>query len=1075
VILWLGSSQNALAADGRTVVDIHHPDAAVALNEDVSGNANPPYWNWQGDPGGWSSSIYSTEAGARSSKYYDQPPLIIHSGTTYYFPGRLFTGQDAVTGGPTWMWGVKVGPTHSGYANLNVHGNLDAYDTSWLNNLGSISGLAARVAHDETDSTLSNNHLGRIEWRGFSGEFEYTHAWEDGYGVSCTGFPQRYNNVMYAPSATNLEKLFSCHVYPDVTYGPGQTKPPTCNVTREKARALIRYRWGNDGLPADGDARWRNGWRRDGGTFFKLPSPENPLGNDRYFGANEVIEHDHTVDHPGTSAVAGVLGDQDWRRVRPYVTMWSTDTILRGKVWPSEGPPYTTTAGNWRHIDILKRVNINIIGAKTSRPGDPSGDEALKNRWASKRDAERRRLYYMLKAAMQWSNTPSPEQKACRFIAALADMVDRDQNETYYRAPDPSGAWALGTERHPVINEVCVFLTQANSPNYTMVNIRVELLNPMENIPWIPDADEAYDIRDYVLTIGSTAHAYRVGDLTRYSSEDPNQLYGGTGVVNKIGADGIYAIPQALSVLTHQTWSRIVHLGWPGGWPSGVTQAEIDEPIRISLWKPLSSLASDGDPATNVPTVVNKVENISVNGVTRRYICVDHTGLVDYVREYGGSTGRSGPGGTVSPYTGWYRRWDPMNARVYGTAGTSDQSNVIWCPGWYPKAGGTLGRPNTNYAAGMASTPRSAWDGSYSPYKYERRFERNFKVVDGDLPSIGWLGEMMMRNCAQDGPLTWVHSSPQQPRNHGRWDLYYYNSQLDYKAKFDLYRPFKPANVYQPKNTQCNADFLHILDCMTVWDPSNDGIDNDGDGAIDDDDTGRQAGDRSGPEVRVFGRLDLNLVSVNAMHTPWPDGPRFRDGGGSWQSKIRGVGTLTSTGRSGQRTESVYGSWGPFETVGDLIRADHYSPWPGNLMSGHCYRGSGWTTGGFGLDEFGIKVRDGDDERAGKPDRGDDDGDGIIDERDERDMVFTWVSNYFTTRANVFEVDINVQLTNPPHHPGRKLPFRAYKTIGEHGRKQALSILDRSTILRVNPNGTCDFTGPVETRMLRISDDLKVY
>ncbi|HUV38826.1 MAG TPA: hypothetical protein VMY39_04400, partial [Planctomycetota bacterium] len=359
---------------------------------------------------------------------------------------------------------------------------------------------------------------------------------------------------------------------------------------------------------------------------------------------------------------------------------------------------------------------------------------------------------------------------------------------------------------------------------------------------------------------------------------------------------------------------------------------------------------------------------------------------------------------------------------------------------------------------------------------YKREYERNFKVVDGDLPSVGWLGELMMRNGAQDGPLTWVHSQGQQPVNGTAWARYYYNSELDTKAKFDLFRPFHPSGTYSPNYSQCNADLLHVLDCFTVWDPSNDGVDNDGDGAVDDEDTGRQAGDKGGPEVRVFGQLDLNLVSVNAMATAWPDGPRFRDGDDSWQSKVRAIGIITSTGRSGQRTESVYESWGPFETVGDLIRADRYSRWPANMLSGGCYTGGGWATGTGNLEEFGIRQRDADDERAGTPDRGDDDGDGIVDERDERDMVFTWVANYFTTRANVFEVDVNVQLSEPPFYPGRKLPFPAYKTRGdEFGRKQILTILDRSTTLRVNPDGTCDFTGPVETRMLRFSDDLKVY
>jgi len=109
--------------------------------------------------------------------------------------------------------------------------------------------------------------------------------------------------------------------------------------------------------------------------------------------------------------------------------------------------------------------------------------------------------------------------------------------------------------------------------------------------------------------------------------------------------------------------------------------------------------------------------------------------------------------------------------------------------------------------------------------------------------------------------------------------------------------------------------------------------------------------------------------------------------------------------------------------------------------------------------------------------RGDDDGDGITDERDERDMIFTWIANHFTTRANVFGVDLDVRICDPPAYPGKRYPFRHYKTEPRRSypRKQVMGILDRSTTLRVNPDRTCDFTGPVEPRILRFTDDLRVY
>jgi hypothetical protein len=112
---------------------------------------------------------------------------------------------------------------------------------------------------------------------------------------------------------------------------------------------------------------------------------------------------------------------------------------------------------------------------------------------------------------------------------------------------------------------------------------------------------------------------------------------------------------------------------------------------------------------------------------------------------------------------------------------------------------------------------------------------------------------------------------------------------------------------------------------------------------------------------------------------------------------------------------------------------------------------------------------------------GDDDGDGICDERDERDMIFTWVANYLTTRSNVFELDLMINVSAPPQYPGslagtpRQLPFQTYKVQRPFARKQVVAILDRSGCLRVRPDKTCDFSGPVDVRMLRFTDDKRTY
>jgi hypothetical protein len=419
-----------------------------------------------------------------------------------------------------------------------------------------------------------------------------------------------------------------------------------------------------------------------------------------------------------------------------------------------------------------------------------------------------------------------------------------------------------------------------------------------------------------------------------------------------------------------------------------------------------------------------------------------------------------------------YSKTYPTPPHVETNPGKDDRGSLLWCPGWnignYP----TLGRPNTDYPtlAYRYAPPRSAG----TAYQYDRRYERNFKVVDGDLPSIGWLGELMMRNCAQDGPLTWVHTNAQQPT----WNLYpdYVKSRsdLDTKAKFDLFRPFAPAGKYNPTGPEMNPVNLHVLDIFTTWDPANDGIDNDGDGAVDDDDTGLQAGDKGGPEVRVFGKMDMNLVSQVAMTMAFPDDELLRYHGGLNSGWSNYFVSVTTNCRSNTRDSSFsyHGGWGPFETIADFIRADKIQAAPAAQISGYAslYGGGPWRAGTSQLMEVGFyKALN----YPGVP--SDEDGDGITDERDERDMLFTWIANHYTTRSSIFEVDVNAEICDPPYYPGRNLPYHAYKTKQSYARKQLTALLDRSTTLRVSPDGSCDFSGPVGVRLLRMTDDLIVY
>jgi len=87
------------------------------------------------------------------------------------------------------------------------------------------------------------------------------------------------------------------------------------NIPKEKAQAFIRYRWGSDGRPADGSDRWRPGWRRDGATYYKLASPENPQPDDRYLGVNEVLQHDRAVYHADTALMPRTLTETEERKI----------------------------------------------------------------------------------------------------------------------------------------------------------------------------------------------------------------------------------------------------------------------------------------------------------------------------------------------------------------------------------------------------------------------------------------------------------------------------------------------------------------------------------------------------------------------------------------------------------------------------------------------------------------------------------------------------------------------------------------------------------------------------------------
>ncbi|KPJ53550.1 MAG: hypothetical protein AMS16_05220, partial [Planctomycetes bacterium DG_58] len=513
------------------------------LDDDMDGWVDPNYrYGPHGDPPviGW----YFPDAGynevyALTTYHYDSASFLTHGRSCHLHPGGKLTGTFRLPGGLFWRWAAKMGVPEERYVNLNAAGNLFK-NASYLHNMDS-QGLEATSG----DGTTAPGHLGILAWKGYPGEYIYQRG----------GFHERFNAVQYSPYQIDPYRAVSL-AYHDLPYRPtdGSSVQTYCGIKVNPARMesvapeWVRERWGSDGLPADGGQRWRIRWRRDGATYCKIPSPEHPTGDDYYFGAAEALNHQSEDIVPGASRVLGAMfaaakgnmntARMDFGRARGYLSTYGCDTILRGRIWPTEGPPYTSTQGDWRHIDILRKVNINMPGAKGGE-NLPGEDGRLKSEWADRRAREQRRLYHMLKAMLDWTGTPEASHEACQVVASLSDMVDRDQEETYYAADD--GNWALGVEKHPVINEIVFYSrSKANTPEYELFRLRVELYNPWENIPWIRDEDEAYDISEYILKIGG--HTYRLGDLTRYS-DDPNEALGLVDVVPKIGAGGMYGDP----------------------------------------------------------------------------------------------------------------------------------------------------------------------------------------------------------------------------------------------------------------------------------------------------------------------------------------------------------------------------------------------------------------------------------------------------------------------------------------------------------------------------------------------------
>ena len=153
-----------------------------------------------------------------------------------------------------------------------------------------------------------------------------------------------------------------------------------------------------------------------------------------------------------------------------------------------------------------------------------------------------------------------------------------------------------------------------------------------------------------------------------------------------------------------------------------------------------------------------------------------------------------------------------------------------------------------------------------------------------------------------------------------------------------------------------------LMELVTVPAPHADGLDNDGDGAIDLADTGSQPGDRYGPEVRVPGQINVNTAGEEVLGC------------------LVGVTGLLLTDPILARATMA-------QAYLNLIRDRRPYTRPADFLDG--------SNAATGLDLTSLSV-----ETNGI----DDDGDGYIDEPNEELFLRARLINLTTTRSNTFLV-----------------------------------------------------------------------
>ncbi|MHC4889890.1 MAG: ComEA family DNA-binding protein [Planctomycetota bacterium] len=216
----------------------------------------------------------------------------------------------------------------------------------------------------------------------------------------------------------------------------------------------------------------------------------------------------------------------------------------------------------------------------------------------------------------------------------------------------------------------------------------------------------------------------------------------------------------------------------------------------------------------------------------------------------------------------------------------------------------------------------------------------------------------------------------------------------------------------------------NIFQYLTVFDPSTDNIDNDGDGSTDE----YMEPPVKGDEIKIPGRININTAPWYVIaQLPWVR-PEIAQAIVAYRDKLRLPVDYRISPTIVPDPNSRFLATGipflredpGFESIGEL----NFVVAPGTIDGSNAYRIQRFEPDGNDLgSEFII--------HPGFPDLttdGPGQGDGVVDDFEERDVIFSRISNLVTVRSDVFTAYILVR-------------------IGTDGpQKRAIAILDRSDV-----------------------------